>query len=501
MLELEKLEMQAVNFWLKKCTVARIHQVPLFKKLWCLRPVYLDEIPRFLNPKKTILNFVCKNLIDSNKIVMRVITSIFIVLLFQTSFGQKSLTINDSISSYFDEVKVATKTNKKLWDMNLYGPIIIVNPYTRQAYSNFPDSTGILIKEGKIFTGKLPGNILVGNYSLTWGGLNWAMVLTIFINNNKNDRVDLFTHELFHRAQPLLNFSKVNDQNNAHLDSKKGRIYIRLELEALVQALKSVDKNEKMKHILNALYFRKYRYELFPNAFMSEATIEINEGIASYTGKVMRYLNEKELDNLLISKITDFFKEQSYVQMFAYNTIAAYGFLLRETDKYWNKKVSSETNLTDFFISAFGFTDGKKQQINIDSLLILYNGLSIIEEETEREDRIKKTVLEYKKKFLEHAHFEITFEKKRISYDTRYIVTIEDLGYVYPTMKATDNWGVLDIKDGGGFLNPTKDKVILTIPTKIDGNNISGEGWTLQLNEDYTIFKDESTGNYTLKRK
>lgn len=432
---------------------------------------------------------------------MKILTTIYIILAIQTSYGQKTLTYNDTISSYFDEVKMVTKKCKNLWDIDLYGPIMIVNPYTRQAYSNFPDTNGILKSDGKIYTGKLPGNILIGNYSLNWGGLNWAMVLTIFLKNNKDDRVDLFTHELFHRAQPLLNFRKENDMNNNHLDSKNGRVYLRLELEALVKALNSVDKNIRSKHILNALYFRTYRYELYPNAYSSEATIEINEGIASYTGKVMRNLNKKEYNTLMVNKINDFFKEQTYVQMFAYNTIAAYGFLLRETDKYWNKKVTSEINLTAFFNSAFGFTDEIKQQINVDSISILYNGLAIIKEETEREERIKNTVLAYKKKFLEQAHFEISFEKKRISYDTRYIVTIEDLGYVYPTMKATDNWGVLDIKDVGGLLNSAKDKLIITIPTKIEGNNISGEGWTLLLNDNYKVIKDEKTNNYTIIRK
>ena len=432
---------------------------------------------------------------------MRILTISILFLLFRTSYGQKTLTYNDTISSYFDEVKIAANKGKNLWDKDLYGPIIIVNPYTRQAYSNFPDSIGIFKKEGKIYTGKLPGNILVGNYSLKWGGLNWAMILTIFITNNKAERVDLFTHELFHRVQPLLNFQRVNDQNNGHLDSKNGRVYLRLELEALVKALNSVDKNERNNHLLNALYFRKYRYKLFPNAYSSEATIEINEGIASYTGKVMRNLNEKEFNNLMVTRITDFIKEQTYVQMFAYNTIPAYGFMLRASNKFWNKKVNSETNLTDFFISAFGVTNKINRQINIDSLSNYYSAAIIMKQENEREERIKKTVLAYKEKFLGQAHFEILFEKKRISYDTRYIVTIEDLGFVYPTMKATDTWGVLDIKDVGGFLNPEKNKVIITIPTKVDGNNISGEGWTLELNNDFTIDKDEKTGNYFLKKK
>lgn len=428
------------------------------------------------------------------------ITTVFLIYV-GTLFGQTKQTLHDTIATYFDEVKLATYKSTDLWNLDIYGPILLVNPITREVYANTSDSLGALKKDGKIYTGKLPGNILIGNYSLNWGGLNWAMVLTIFITNNKAERVDLFTHELFHRVQPLLNFPRVNDQNNGHLDSKNGRIYLRLELEALVKALNSVDKNERNNHTLNALYFRKYRYKLFPNAYSSEATIEINEGIASYTGKVMRNLNEKGFSSLMVTKITDFFKEQSYVQMFAYNTIPAYGFMLRESNKYWNKKITSETNLTDFFISAFGFNDKMKQQINVDSISFLYNGLTIVKEETEREERIKKTVLEYKKKFLEQPHFEILLEKKRMSYDTRYIVTIEDLGFVYPTMKATDNWGVLDIKDVGGFLNPTKDKVIITIPTKIDGSNISGEGWTLLLNDNYKVIKDEKTNNYSIVKE
>lgn len=45
------------------------------------------------------------------------------------------------------------------------------------------------------------------------------------------------------------------------------------------------------------------------------------------------------------------------------------------------------------------------------------------------------------------------------------------------------------------------DKISITIPVKIDNKNISGDGWTLELNDGYLVAKDELTGNYKLTRK
>ncbi len=49
---------------------------------------------------------------------------------------------------------------------------------------------------------------------------------------NKQKRIGLLAHESFHRIQPLLGFELNNTENN-HLDQRDGRMYLRLELEAL----------------------------------------------------------------------------------------------------------------------------------------------------------------------------------------------------------------------------------------------------------------------------
>ncbi len=62
---------------------------------------------------------------------------------------------------------VATQKNQQLWDKDLYGTFLFVNPNTRQLYSNAPDSAGILKHNGKIHLGVLPNNVNIANTVLS----------------------------------------------------------------------------------------------------------------------------------------------------------------------------------------------------------------------------------------------------------------------------------------------------------------------------------------------
>lgn len=150
------------------------------------------------------------------------------------SNGQDKIS-SDTIRSYFREIKANTNHYKNLWNIDLYGPILLVDPKSRIVYSNFPDSAGLLKQDGKIFSGILPTNINIANTAINWSGKSWAMIM-LPLPQNKPERLDLLSHELFHRSQPLLGF-KINNPANSHLDQKEGRIYLRLELEALRQVM------------------------------------------------------------------------------------------------------------------------------------------------------------------------------------------------------------------------------------------------------------------------
>lgn len=217
---------------------------------------------------------------------------------------------NDSksnIQAHFAEIKVATKESKNIWGINLYGPILLVNTSTREIYSNFSDSENVLTKEGTIYKGVLPKEINIANTSLTWNGRDWAMIM-LPLSKNKNDRINLLAHELFHRIQAKLGFN-ISDRTNVHLDLKKGRILLRLELEALKNALASQSVSERDMHLRNAFIFRKHRYLVFENAKKSENLLELNEGLAEYTGDIVSQRNNNMMIEHLNSSIDVFFKK------------------------------------------------------------------------------------------------------------------------------------------------------------------------------------------------
>ncbi|WP_052258720.1 hypothetical protein [Sphingobacterium sp. T2] len=81
--------------------------------------------------------------------------------------------------------------------------------------------------------------------------------------------------------------------------------------------------------------------------------LELNEGIAEYTGLMVSGRTKNQTKEHFISSINEFFKNSSYVRSFAYYTIPIYGYLLSFKIPLWNQNIHSNSQLIDFFIEAF----------------------------------------------------------------------------------------------------------------------------------------------------
>jgi hypothetical protein len=427
---------------------------------------------------------------------MRRILFLLLLLIFPAKYiTAQTSGFNDSIASYFQEIRHNTILYKDLWNLDLYGPVLLVDPATRKIYSNFPDSDGILKQDGNIFTGLLPVMINIANTSLTWQGMSWAMIM-LPLPPNKQERLDLLSHELFHRSQHLLGFGSANSDND-HLDKREGRIYLRLELEALDLALKTSDPDEIREHLANAMFFRKTRYSLFPGSATNENRLELNEGLATYTGIMMSGRNDQEKQVYFEKKLIEFQKYPTFVRSFAYITTPLYGLILSRSDKSWNKQITDTTNLTDYFIKAFGVS---VPPILCPDCLARYRYKEILDEETSREEEKVKQVAEFKRLFIEKPHLDIMLEKMNISFDPRNIVPLEEYGNVYPVMRITDSWGILTVS-GGALLGRNWDKVTVSEPVVMSSEKITGDGWTLELKDSYKVEKNLPGGNFTVRKK
>ena len=416
----------------------------------------------------------------------------------QSSFGQKVPTFQDSVATYFNEIKVEMGKQKQIWGKDLYGPMFFVDPNTRQMFANMPDTADVLKQATEIYVGTLPTEVNVSNTAIDWNGRHWAMIM-LPLPTDKHERLNLLAHESFHVNQPSLGFLLFNTANN-HLDQKDGRVYLRLELEALKNAVQSRNKKEQKMHLTNAFTFRAYRYLIYPEAKTTENLLELNEGIAEYTGAAMSGRNQKQSIDHFVQNIDYFLKNPTFVRSFAYHTTPVYGYLLMSTKKFWNKDISIKTNLTDYFIKAFEIslpTDLKK---STELILTRYDGTKIISEEEIRAKENEKQIAYYKDKFIVQPHVELVFEKMNVSFDPRNIMPLEDKGTIYPNIRVTDNWGILTVKNGA-LMNSDWSKISVTLPLVNENKNISGDGWVLELKEGYSLIKDKDTANYKLKKE
>src|SRR5690554_4439473 len=411
-------------------------------------------------------------------------------------FAQTSKYSTKDIVQYFEQIKVTTERHTLLWDKNLYAPILLVDPNTREAFANVQDEEGELIEQNGFFICRLPKSVPASNTDITWNGIHWAM-LTLPLPTNRYDRTDLTTHELFHRAQKSLGFTIRREDNN-HLDQKDGRIYLRLELAALEAALKASRLHRSEEHLRNALVFRKYRHIIYRGSQQSENYLELLEGLATYTGQVMSGRDKWEWREYLLKRIEKFDDTPSFVRSFAYETTPIYGFFLQQKDYFWNKKVDNDTDLTDFFAEAFGLDVRILLQSYVRQVAEEYGYKIIIEEEIKRLSSITTSLDEYREKFLEQPHLEIRLEDMNMSFDPKSLIPLdEDEGTVYPEIVLTDNWGVLTVEEGGALLRSDWRWIIVSKPLEVAKGEISGEGWIIELNEGYKL-EENSEGNYIL---
>jgi hypothetical protein len=259
----------------------------------------------------------------------------------------------------------------------------------------------------------------------------------------------------------------------------------------------SKTSSETIENLTNAMFFRKTRYYVFQIAASEENLLELNEGLAAYTGLRMSGRNDAETIKYLDAKLTEFQGYPTFVRSFAYVTTPIYGYLLTKKEKQWNRQIKDTTNLTEFFIRAFkmnvpfGLCHDCMNQYGFDK---------IADEETIREEAKGNKIAEFKKIFIEEPHLDIQFENMNISFDPRNPVPLEEFGTVYPTMRVTDNWGILSVKEGA-LLAKKWNKVTVSEPVQITPETISGNGWTLELNKSYTIIKNTDDNNFILKRK
>ncbi|MEN2489606.1 hypothetical protein AAYQ05_17515 [Flavobacterium sp. B11] len=439
---------------------------------------------------------------------------IFLTIL-QFTFAQeieKALENRQSIQQKLLEAKVLLeKDNGKLWGKPIWNDSIIVIDFDNSIYSLVPLSNS---KKENLLYSKImePNSLVFVNTTQKYEGKEYATVL----NNYLDDKSATIIHELFHLLQ--MKSRKFNGNPIEYLDETKARILLRLEYQALKNALKAVvekKKSEEVKSYLkDAVLFRKERQNQYAKFLKDELEIETLEGLANYTGFALSSYDNKY--EKAIEEINQREEAKTYTRPFPYATGPAYGLLFDYLNITWRKSLDDIYNFADIYevmILKSKITINKKE---LESAKSRNNFNEISKQEIGREEEQKKLIGYYIDLLLEKPTLKVAItdiEHYGRTFNMNGTLTLSDKGIVYSSIKGRDksgnNFGNFATVEGknqlgkAGILSYDKDGrtyLVFPLPAKIEGQKITNEFYEITLNPDWKIVK-QNDGNLEIVKE
>jgi hypothetical protein len=404
---------------------------------------------------------------------------------------------------YFRDAQVASGHDRgALWGHELYGPMLFVDPETGAVIANEPDKEGKLALRDSVYAGKLPSEIAPANTAIQWAGVNWTMVMWP-PPELLQPRVRLLMHECFHRVAPQIGLP-AKDSSPNHLDSREGRIWLQMEWRALEQAMWRQGA-ARQKAIADALYFRAYRRSLFPGAAREENALEMNEGLAEYTGVKLSVASLEEFamveDATLREAPTS---HTNFVRSFAYVSGPAYALLLDAAGRPWRKSLTPESDVGILLARASGIDVPTVNELEAVRRARSYNGEEIIALETSRDRDRKARLASAQQRFINGPVLVLPVNAQfSYNFDPNHVLGVDESSTVYEGGQVSDAWGIMQAPGGFLIVRETNRHVIrvqVPAPASPQERPVKGEGWTLELKPGWTLVPGSRPGDFILKQ-
>ena len=390
----------------------------------------------------------------------------------------------DKTAQYFEEIKaICDQDNGSLWGENLWAPILLIDKESRFIIANQPDNEGLLEKRGSVYTGWFPKDKGVANSTTDFGGRHWMMVMHPLPADDYS-RNQLSVHELFHSLQKRMNLSFGNP-DNSHLDNMEARVLLKLEWTALEKAV--MDETGKRKgYLRDALVFRNYRRALYPGKAPMENELEIQEGLAEYTGHKLCSKSNEEFANYVLKVKDNIWNNQTYVRSFAYASGPLYGKILDRGKDGWRTAITPSSDLGSMLQESFGIDLPENLEKAYNKAKKQYNYEEIHRFEADREEKRQVILTGYRNRFTRDTILVLEVPRPKVMFDPRTLIPLDTLGTVYPTIKIIADWGILQVNDGGCLFD-WKKAIVSGRAIKKEDNMLTGDGWEIELAENWIL--------------
>jgi hypothetical protein len=219
----------------------------------------------------------------------------------------------------------------------------------------------------------------------------------------------------------------------------------------------------------------------------------MNEGLAEYTGVRVGNPTPSLRTKMALHDLAAHVSDQTFVRSFAYATGPAYGLLLDRYAPGWRRGLTPSASLDSLLRRAVhaGATG------NIEQIAKRYGGDALRAAEVERDRMRQETLALNRRKFVDGATLTLEFRHMNVQFDPRTLQPLADAGTVYPTIHISDDWGILDAKNGA-LMKPDWSALVVVAPSSTEGSHVSGDGWTLELKPGWKIVPDARSGDFTL---
>jgi hypothetical protein len=404
--------------------------------------------------------------------------------------------------AYFQDAQAASdRDHGMLWGQELYGSLLLMDPETRAVVANQPDGEGKLASRDGVYVGKLPAEIFPANTAIHWAGVDWTMVEWP-PPELRQPRVRLLMHECFHRIQPRIGLPGA-DASPSHLDTREGRIWLEMEWRAIERAMWRQGA-ARQKAIADALYFRAYRRSLFPGAAAQENKLEMNEGLAEYTGVKLSTASLEEfamVADATLRQAPD--RHPNFVRSFAYDSGPAYGLLLDASGTPWRQGLTPQSDLGTLLARASGIEVSTVNEAEAVRRARPYDGEEIIALETQRDRDREARLGSARQRFITGPVLVLPVGAQfGYGFDPNHVLSVDESSTVYEGGQVSDAWGVLRAPGGFLIVRGTTHVVRVQVPAPANAQErpLKGDGWTLELTPGWTLAPGPRPGDFALKQ-
>lgn len=405
--------------------------------------------------------------------------------------------------------EILTADGGKLWGESLWNENVLVmddenNVYSLQKFAEAKSDDGIIFYK-KIKEGELSYT----NTTQQFQGKQWATIRKDYIGNDFSETV---IHELFHlyHSQKI----KLKGLIVEYLDETNGRILLRIEFDALRNALTKINEGAEKeivaKYLEDALLFRQLRQRKYAEFLPQALDLENVEGLATYTG-VRLSANPNKVSHA-IKEIDNRESAKSLTRSFPYATGLSYGLIFDYLKINWRSDLAHVYDFLKIYETKVLRKKLSKSKIYLGETQLRNNGKKIITEEAKREKENAKIENFYRIQFIEEPTLEILLEKgsgMSVSFDMNSTFSLKGKGVVYTQIKAANEKGfgsfsTIAGKEGLGvsgiLLSSDFSKITFPKPIKIEENKIIGETYEINLNKGWKVVTINKKGDLQIKK-